>query len=166
MKILYYGGQRSGKSRLAEEEAESIKKDKTPVYIATYDNTYDDKEMQERIKYHQIRRGERFKTVCEPFRLSSVIKEGGVYLIDCLGMWLLNAMERKLSDKEILKEIEKVLKIDADIVFVLNEVGSGISPAERYSRRYIDLSGLTGQMVAKEADRVYHVVLGIKKRLK
>ena len=166
MKILYYGGQKSGKSYLAEKEIESIKKNRTPIYIATYDDRFGDEEMRERIRYHQIRRGERFKTACEPIELLSVVKEGGVYLIDCLSMWILNVMEKKYSDKKILQEIERLLEIDADIVFVLNEVGLGISPQDSFSRRYIDLSGLIGQKVAKKADIVYHVILGLKQRLK
>jgi len=39
MKVLYFGGQKSGKSRLAEMRALSLSKNRAikPYYIATYD---------------------------------------------------------------------------------------------------------------------------------
>ena len=48
MKILYFGGQKSGKSTLAEAKALSIATDK-PYYLATYDTSFGDDEMSLRI---------------------------------------------------------------------------------------------------------------------
>ncbi len=166
MKILYYGGQKSGKSELAENKAKMLAKDKKPVYLATYDDSFGDKEMSERIKYHQIRRGDRFKTVCEPLNLSDKIKEGEVYLIDCLGTWLLNALREKLSKEEILKELDLLLEKEVDMVFVLNEINSGVIPKDSFSRLYVDLMGEIGIKTAKKCDEVYHVILGIEQRIK
>jgi len=56
MKTLYFGGQKSGKSLLAERKALSLSSNEKPYYIATYDNSYDDKEMKQKIKLHKKRR--------------------------------------------------------------------------------------------------------------
>ena len=93
MKTLYHGGQKSGKSYLAEQKALSLAGSKKPYYIATYDNSYNDEEMLERIELHQSQRKEKFITVEEPIDLVSVIKEGHTYLIDCMSMWLLNTID-------------------------------------------------------------------------
>jgi len=90
MKILYFGGQKSGKSLLAEKKTLSLSTNKKPYYLATYNNTYADGEMQERIKKHQIQRGEDFICIEEPFDLTRCIKEKESYLVDCISMWLLN----------------------------------------------------------------------------
>ena len=51
MKILYFGGQKSGKSQLAEKRTKEIAKSKIPYYIATYNNNFNDKEMQKKNQY-------------------------------------------------------------------------------------------------------------------
>ncbi len=162
MKVLYIGGQKSGKSRLAEQKILEIATGK-PTYIATYDNSYADTEMQERIKRHQRRRGMLFETVEERLYLDRVIEEGGSYLIDCLSMWILNLLEAGIDHEAIL---ERVLQKEAKMVFVLNSVGSGIVPPNPLSRAYVDLSGMVGQQVAAACDEVYETVVGLERRLK
>jgi len=162
MKILYVGGQKSGKSRLAEQKILEIAP-KKPYYLATYDNRYADKEMQQRLQKHRQQRKERFVTVEEPLFLDRVVQSGESYLIDCLSMWILNLLEANMPYEKIL---ESVLQTDANIVFVLNSVGSGIIPDNALSRKYIDLSGIIGQQVAQSCDEVYEAVVGLPKRLK
>jgi len=163
MKILYYGGQKSGKSRLAEAKALSLSTDK-PYYIATYDNSYNDAEMTERITRHQNRREEQFSTIEEPLDLSKVIKEGKTCLVDCISMWILNTLEQ--SEAELLAQLEALKNIDTNIIFVLNDVGSGVIPLDRESRKYVDRSGIVGQRLASLCDEVYEVKLGLEVRLK
>ena len=162
MKILYVGGQKSGKSRLAEAKALELAKEK-PYYVATYDNRYADAEMQQRLEKHKAQRRARFVTIEEPLYLDRVIETGGVYLVDCLSMWMLNLLEADISHEAILK---RLLAKDADMVFVLNNVGSGIIPNNTLARKYIDLSGTVGQIVAAQCDEVYEAVVGLPKRLK
>lgn len=163
MKILYFGGQKSGKSTLAERKALSIAIDK-PYYLATYDHAYGDSEMQERIDKHRQTRRDSFVTIEEPRRLTDVVRPGGTYLIDCVSMWLLNVLEE--DEASLLAEIEAVCAVDANIVFVLNDVASGVIPADPLSRRYVDLSGLIGQRLAALCDEVTEVKLGLERRLK
>jgi len=162
MKILYVGGQKSGKSRLAEQKILEIATQK-PYYIATYDDSYADVEMQQRLAQHRKQRAERFVTLEEPLFLDRVIEDGRSYLVDCLSMWILNLLEADIAHEPIL---DAVFGKEADMVFVLNSVGSGIIPDNALSRRYIDLSGVIGQQVAAACDEVYEVVVGLPKRLK
>ena len=164
MKILYFGGQKSGKSRVAEAKTLEISKDKKPYYIATYDNSYGDIEMQNRVLKHQNQRSDKFNTIEEKFELSTVIKDENTYLIDCISMWLLNGIDK--DEEKLLKEIEKISKIDANIVFVLNDVNSGVIPFDKVSRKFVDLSGIIGQKLASFCDEVYEVKLGLCQRLK
>jgi adenosylcobinamide kinase/adenosylcobinamide-phosphate guanylyltransferase len=164
MFVLYFGGQKSGKSKLAEKKTLQLSKNKKPYYIATYDNSYGDKSMASRIKQHKLQRKNRFKTIEEQNNLVKVIKDKNTYLVDCVSMWLLNNLELKQS--KLLKQLKKLSKIDANIVFVLNDVNSGVIPIDKISRKYVDLSGIIGQYLAKICDEVYEVKLGIQKQLK
>lgn len=163
MKILYLGGQKSGKSTLAEAKALAISTGK-PYYLATYDHTFGDSEMGMRIDRHRDSRGENFITLEESRHLAGVIEPHETYLVDCISMWLLNSLEE--SEEALIKEIEALGEIDANIVFVLNDVGSGVIPSDPISRRYVDLSGIIGQKLARFCDEVYEVKLGLEKRLK
>ncbi len=161
MKILYIGGQKSGKSLLAEKK--TLELSKKPYYIATYDNSYHDKEMQQRIILHKKQRGDKFITIEETLFLDRVIEDNKTYLIDCMSMWILNIMNNKLKYEEIL---ENILSKNANIIFVLNEVTSGIIPMDKFSREYVDMSGRVGQRLAKECDEVYQVIVGLENRIK
>ena len=164
MKTLYYGGQKSGKSALAEAKALELSNGDKPVYIATYDASYGDAEMADRIARHRADRADRFVTVEETQDLVGQIEPGGTYLIDCMSMWLLNTLE--WDEERVLSQIEALGAVDAHIVFVLNDVGSGVIPAERLSRTYVDRSGIVGQALARVCDEVYEVKMGLSLRLK
>jgi len=164
MKILYYGGQKSGKSYLAEQKALSLANNTTPYYIATYDNSYNDSEMQKRIAKHQSQRKKAFITVEEPKDLTKVIKAKETYLVDCVSMLLLNTLEE--DEAVLLAQLDKISKIDANIVFVLNDVSTGVIPLDKESRKYVDRSGIVGQRLAQLCHEVYEVKLGLEFRLK
>jgi adenosylcobinamide kinase/adenosylcobinamide-phosphate guanylyltransferase len=164
MKTLYYGGQKSGKSLLAEQKALSLAGDEKPYYIATYDNSYGDTEMCERIETHTRQRKEAFITIEETKDLNAVIDDGQTYLIDCISMWLLNTIDDELEN--LMEELEHLSKKEAHIVFVLNDVNSGVIPVDAMSRKYVDRSGIVGQKLAQICNEVYEVKLGLVSRLK
>lgn len=163
MKTLYYGGQKSGKSRLAENKALKLSETK-PYYIATYDNSFKDDEMKERISKHKSQRQEQFITIEESYDLHRVIKTGETCLIDCISMWILNTLDR--SEEELLAQLDTISKIDANIIFVLNNVTEGVIPLDKESRKYVDRSGIVGQKLAQLCDEVYEVKLGLEIKLK
>lgn len=164
MKILYFGGQKSGKSKLAEAKALELSHTQKPTYVATYDNSYGDKEMQERIKQHIEQRKKEFKTIEESFDLVSVIENNGTYLIDCISMWLLNTLSNPIE--ELFEQLELLEQKDANIIFVLNNVNSGIIPLDKESRTFVDRSGVIGQKLASFCDEVYEVKLGLPLKVK
>ncbi len=164
MKVLYFGGQKSGKSKEAESKAIALSYTKKPIYIATYDNSYDDQEMKERIDQHQKQRLQKFKTIEESFRLAHVMENGDTYLIDCISMWILNTLDYPI--KKLFEELELLEKKDANIVFVLNNVNAGIIPIDKESRTFVDRSGVIGQKLASFCDEVYEVKLGLPLRIK
>lgn len=164
MKILYFGGQKSGKSKLAEKKTLELIKSNKPYYIATYDNSYNDKEMQERLSSHQKQRENKFISIEEPLNLPLVIENRGTYLIDCISMWILNTLEIEIE--ELFKQLEILFEKEANIIFVLNDVNSGIIPLEYQSRRFVDRTGVIGQKLAQYCDEVYEVKLGLTSQLK
>lgn len=164
MKIFYFGGQKSGKTNAGSKKALELSKDEKPYYVATYDNSYGDTSMNERINKHILERKDDFLSIEEPRDLLKVIKPNKTYLIDCISMWILNNLEEK---EEVLKEqLKELFKIDANIIFILNDVSCGVIPFDKESRRFVDFSGIIGQELAKLCDEVYEVKYGIEKKLK
>jgi len=164
MKILYFGGQKSGKSKLAELKTKELCKTNKPYYIATYDNSYDDKEMHTKIEKHIKQREDKFITIEQTKDLHKVINSQNTYLIDCMTMWLLNNLNK--SEEELVAQIEYLNSIDANIVFVLNDINSGVIPLDKMSREYVDKSGIIGQKLAFICDEVYEVKLGLPLKIK
>jgi len=164
MFVLYYGGQKSGKSKLAEKKAIKLAKKtkKKPFYIATYDDSYFDDEMKKRVNLHKKQRKDNFITIEEIKNLPKVIKENETYLIDCISMWILNNNNIKI----LFKQLKKLKKLNTNIVFVLNDVNSGVIPLDKLSRNFVDTSGIIGQKIAKMCDKVYDVKLGIAQQIK
>ena len=164
MKIFYFGGQKSGKTKAGIKKALELSTNEKPYYVATYDNSFGDDSMQNRIDKHIIERKEDFITIEEPKDLTKIVEVNKTYLIDCVSMWLFNNLENK---EETLKtQIKKICEINANIIFILNDVSCGIIPLDKESRRFVDFSGLIGQELAKLCDEVYEVKYGIERRLK
>jgi adenosylcobinamide kinase/adenosylcobinamide-phosphate guanylyltransferase len=94
----------------------------------------------------------------------TVLKEGETYLIDCLSMWILNHLEEDIE--VLITQLETLFSKQANMVFILNDVSRGIIPLDKQSRKFVDFSGIIGQVVAKNCDEVYEVCYGIERQLK
>ena len=95
MKILITGGVKSGKSRHAQKRILAMANKIKPVYLATTE--LKDSEMKRRITNHRQLRGNKFETVEEPLNLASVLRNIQCpVLIECLTMWLNNALHLSL----------------------------------------------------------------------
>ena len=164
MKALFIGGIKSGKSFLAEQY--SVKNATTkPIYLATTE--FIDSEMSERVKAHKQQRKENFITLEEPLKLNNIISQSDdLVLIECLSMWINNMLYHGFDFSDIKEEIQKVMQQEKDVVFVLNDVGSGIIPDNELARKYIDISGKISQIVAEDCDEVFHVIAGIGTKIK
>ena len=158
---LILGGARSGKSAYAE----SLISSRGPgLYIATAEAR--DGEMAERIRHHRDRRGNRWQTVEEPFDLAGTLSRndqaGRPMLVDCLTLWLSNLMGAERDPASETAGLLKALRgLAAPVVFVSNEVGTGIVPDNALARAFVDAAGRLHQAIAAAADRVTLVVAGI-----
>ena len=166
MKVLYFGGQKSGKSTLGEKHTLTLAGNRLPIYIATYDNSYNDREMIERIDIHKKRRKDLFKTIEEPLDIASVIQDNNTYLIDCMSMWLLNNLCKQNNPHIPYEQIDQIATKNANIVFILNDVNNGIIPPDSLSRKFVDSTGILGAKLASICNEVYTVTLGIKQKIK
>ncbi len=164
MKIVYIGGQKSGKTSLAIERAVKLSKKRKPFYVATYSNIYNDKEMKKRIKKHKRERKGKFITLEEGKDLIKVTKKRGVYLIDCFTIWIFNQLDRDI--KSLKKELKKLLSSKNDMIFIINQSNLGVTPIDRESRKFIDYNGILGQLLLKRADEVINVIYGVGVKIK
>ena len=163
MKALFIGGIKSGKSRHAESFALQYARIK-PHYLATTE--FFDKEMKKRIKRHKQKRKNRFQTVEEPLKLAKAVKKcDDIVLIEDISMWINNMLYHG-KKKKIFKVIKKLLKLDRDVVFVINNVGESVIGHSKLVREFCDINGVVSQLIAKECDMVYNVVAGIAQRIK
>lgn len=167
---LITGGARSGKSRYALEYAGRLGRPR--AFIATCPRL--DDEMRERIRRHQAerRRGE-WATVEAPLDLAGAIAgaaDSRVRLVDCLTLWVGNVMHEAECEGRTVEEdvfarkakavAEACAAVSGATVFVTNEVGLGIVPADPSTRLYRDCVGRVNQTIAEAADRVVLVVCG------
>ena len=164
---LVTGGCRSGKSRYAQELAESLGPRR--VMVATAEAL--DDEMRARIQRHQEDRRAGWRTVEAPTRIADHVHQPGeVVLVDCLTLWVSNLLCADRTDEEITAAAEElVARLEAapgPVVLVTNEVGLGIVPMNRLARRFRDQSGFLSQRIAAVADRVVFTVAGIPMVLK
>ena len=160
------GGQRSGKSKKAEELAMSLSDN--PVYVATAHIW--DEEFRERVKRHQERRGPQWTNIEEEKFLSRHDLTGRVAVIDCVTLWLTNFFfENQNVDetlKTVMEEFERFTKNDATYIFVTNEIGSGGVSDNAVQRQFTDLEGWMNQYIASRADEVILMVSGIAVKIK
>jgi adenosylcobinamide kinase / adenosylcobinamide-phosphate guanylyltransferase len=158
--MLVFGGQRSGKSRFAEDLV--LRSGRRPVYVATGAAT--DAEMAERIAIHRDRRVSEWTTIEEPLDLAVAVRKaspGDAVLVECLTVWLANLME---AGRDLANETERLVAalaaVDAAVVLVSGEVGTGLVPMDALARRYVDELGILNQRIAAVVDRVVLVVAG------
>ena len=166
--ILITGGQRSGKSRYAEELALSLADN--PVYVATA-HVWDE-EFRERVRRHQERRGPQWTNIEEEKYLSRHDLTGRVAVIDCVTLWLTNFFfENQNHDTQqvldmVKAEFDRFTAQDATFIFVTNEIGSGGVSVDAVQRRFTDLQGWMNQHIAAHAEEVTLMVSGIPVKIK
>ncbi|MBV8663620.1 MAG: bifunctional adenosylcobinamide kinase/adenosylcobinamide-phosphate guanylyltransferase [Hyphomicrobiales bacterium] len=165
--VLVLGGARSGKSRYAQALAEGCAAER--LYLATAGAG--DAEMSARIARHQAERGEGWRTREEPLELavalSAEAREGRVVLVDCITIWLSNALLAGIDPAERIAELAAtVAQLNGPAVLVSNEVGAGIVPATSLGREFRDWQGRANQELARVCGAVVLVAAGLPTLLK
>lgn len=164
---LITGGQRSGKSRYAQQLAETFS-DK-PVYLATA--RVWDEEFKLRIARHQNDRGEHWQNIEEEKILSAHVLTHKTVLLDCITLWLTNYFfdnhfNVDLALLQAKAEWERFVQQDFTLIVVTNEIGMGVIPDNEASRKFADLQGWMNQFIATRADQVILMVSGIPVKIK
>jgi adenosylcobinamide kinase/adenosylcobinamide-phosphate guanylyltransferase len=165
--ILITGGQRSGKSEMAE--ALALKLSTNPVYVATA-HVWDD-EFAERVRRHQARRGPCWTNIEEEMHLSRHDLTGRVAVIDCVTLWLTNFFFTLDSDADkaeaaVKAEFDAFTAREATYIFVTNEIGMGGTSDNALQRHFTDVQGRVNQYIAARADEVFLMVSGIPLKVK
>ena len=161
---LILGGARSGKSACAERLA--AESGRPVLFVATA--SAGDDEMAARIARHQAERPARWRTVEAPHAVAEAIvanaNAGDAILLDCLTLWVANALEAGWSDDRVERSADGAAWLAAarpsPTVVVSNEVGLGLVPVEPLGRRFRDVLGRVNASFAGAADRACLVVAG------
>ncbi|MEV5973630.1 bifunctional adenosylcobinamide kinase/adenosylcobinamide-phosphate guanylyltransferase [Streptomyces sp. NPDC051921] len=170
-RTLVTGGARSGKSVEAERRLETVPE---VLYVATGGTREGDPEWARRVTLHRDRRPGSWRTE-ETCDLVPLLREDGpALLIDCLSLWLTDAMDRvgawddetwAKGGQEALAErvaelVAAVRETARTVVAVTNEVGSGVVPATAAGRRFRDELGRLNAAFGDECEQVLLVVAG------
>lgn len=173
---LVLGGQKSGKSRRAEQRAAdwlAAAPSHDAVLLAT--GEAHDEEMRARIARHRCDRARRvpgLRTVEEPLHLAETLAAHSashrLVLVDCLTLWL----TRRLMPvpgaspvpgdwREAAQALVAALRgAPGPVLLVSNEIGLGVIAPAPEVRAFVDALGRLNQQVAAACDRVTLMVAG------
>ncbi len=138
--IFITGGTKSGKSELAEHLAKGIK---NISYIALSENNLDDKEWQEKIKLHRKRRPKDWKVIETTDLLSTLSKEGGPLLIDSIGGFVMESIEKEDTEWSTKMHllISLLMKRKSTTIIVGEQVGWSLVSEYKIGNTYIERIG-------------------------
>jgi adenosyl cobinamide kinase/adenosyl cobinamide phosphate guanylyltransferase len=167
--ILVTGGARSGKSAFAEQKMGELAPGGPWRYIATAEAL--DDEMRDRIAHHRARRGPEWRTVEASRALAPALRTSEyAVLVDCVTLWISNLMLDGAKDEAILAAADEAIAAaraaTVPVLFVTNEVGSGMVPDHPLSRRFRDVAGWVNQRFARGCDEVFLIVAGLPLKLR
>ena len=183
---LIVGGQKSGKSRRAQDLAQAWlegARGRRAVLIATAVAT--DDEMRQRIARHRVDRAQQLPgmvTLEEPFALPECLVRHNdadtLVVVDCLTLWLTNLqwpghsalLPAESPGPDPVRAMAALLAAIEDargpVVLVSNEIGLGVIPIGRDVRAFVDALGLLNQRVGRVCARVTLMAAGLPLYLK
>lgn len=187
---LILGGQKSGKSRRAEQLARAWLA-RSPGHGALLVATAQahDEEMGARIQRHQRERAERVPGLAlleEPRDLAAALARHGtpdtLIVVDCLTLWLTHwlmpaapALPQEYESNrptalawqaQAAHFFEALAQCPGPVVLVGNEIGLGVIPLGREVRAFVDALGLLNQQAAAACRRVTLMAAGLPLTLK
>lgn len=186
MRELILGGQKSGKSRWAEDRARAWlaqSAEHRAVLIAT--GLAHDEEMRQRIARHQADRLARLpqlQCVEEALQLGEALRSASnaqtLVVMDCMTMWLTNLLMPQYADTfkknmqfETVEPAQSAIDLIVDlrnslaqargpVVIVSNEIGLGVIPLGAQVRHFVDELGKLNQALATQCERVTFMAAG------
>ncbi len=178
---LVLGGQKSGKSRRAEQLAAAwLAQDVRHGALLLATAQAHDAEMRARIERHRADRAARIPAlgcVEEPLALAQAVARHSaphtLLVVDCLTLWLTNRMmplgppaasaEIGAAQDELLAALQAAA---GPVVLVSNEIGLGVIPLGPEVRGFVDAMGMLNQRVAAVCERVCFMAAGLPMLLK
>jgi adenosylcobinamide kinase/adenosylcobinamide-phosphate guanylyltransferase len=180
---LILGGQKSGKSRRAEQLAlQWLQQDATHRVVLLATALVGDAEMAQRIARHQQDRQDcpelaaRLLTHEVPHHLAQAIAQQSqpqvMVVVDCLTLWLTNWLmpadlippgHYPAAQAELLSAL---VQASGPVVLVSNEIGLGVVPIGEQVRQFVDALGVLNQQVAAVCKRVTFMAAGLPMALK
>jgi adenosylcobinamide kinase/adenosylcobinamide-phosphate guanylyltransferase len=179
---LILGGQKSGKSRRAEQLAAAwLAQDARHGVVLVATAQAHDGEMRARIERHRADRAARLpalRTIEEPLALGEALAAHAaphtLLIVDCLTLWLTNWLmpgdgrvpseaDHAAAEGRMLAALQAA---SGPVVLVSNEIGLGVIPLGGEVRAFVDALGLLNQRVAAACERVTLVAAGLPLTLK
>ncbi|MCX6090753.1 MAG: bifunctional adenosylcobinamide kinase/adenosylcobinamide-phosphate guanylyltransferase [Candidatus Atribacteria bacterium] len=170
--VFLLGGARSGKSRLAQKMG--MDSGLPFIYLAT--GVVTDREMEERVRHHQLHRPASWKTLEVPYGFQDIQESfsGKGVLLDCVTFLTSNIFLRENDEEKAFTLVRQEFdwlfqKRERERFFwimVSNEIGMGVVPEYPLGRTFRDLQGRVNQWLASQVDEVYFVIAGLSLPLK
>lgn len=178
---LILGGQKSGKSRRAEDLARAwLAQPGSRACLLATAQPWDD-EMRERIAHHQRDRAERVPGMAT-LEVGAGLVEALVHqsrpdtllVVDCLTLWLTAGLMPMTGEPWTADEFEAqqanlldaLGRLAGPVVLVSNEIGLGVIPMGRDVRAFVDALGRLNQRVAGACERATLMAAGLPMVLK
>ena len=146
--VLITGGTKSGKSEFAEYLAKKIQ---NITYIALSEIRINDKDWQKKVSIHRKRRPRNWETI-ETSDLISVLRvEQGPLLIDSIGGFVMESIEKDDNDwRNNIECLMNLLKGRSSSTFIVGEqVGLGLVSEYKVGNTYIERIGELQKQITK-----------------
>lgn len=171
MMTLVIGGSGSGKSEFAENYCMKLAKDQQKYYIATM-QVYDEEGHKKVLRHQMLRAGKGFLTIEQPVDLEQASEKMNAgeraVLLECMSNLVANEMfagtEPETEDDVVEKVVTAVKEIKEELshlVIVSNNVFEDGKSYDPVTMAYIRAIGRINEQLARMADEVIEVVVGI-----
>ena len=146
--IFITGGTKSGKSEFAEHLAKKVK---NLAYVALSEKNIDDKDWLDKIKLHRKRRPKDWKLIETSDLLTILRKEGGPLLIDSIGGFVMESIEKKYKDwlKRMNSLIVLLNKRKSITIIVGEQVGWSLVSEYKIGNTFIERIGELQKKITK-----------------
>ncbi len=146
--VFITGGTKSGKSEFAEHLAREVK---NLSYVALSKNNSDDKDWQEKIDIHRKRRPKDWILIETIDLLNILRKEEGPLLIDSIGGFVMESIEREHKEWVTkMQSLIRLLKKRRNITIIVGEqVGWSLVSEYKIGNKYIERIGEVQKRITK-----------------
>ena len=176
MLTLIIGGSGSGKSEYAENYITSVSENKRKYYLATM-QVYDEEGCKKIERHRNLRQGKGFLTIEQPVDVEKAVQQmeqgENAVLLECMSNLVANEMFCGEIPKQKDEVVEKIIrgiyvlqKEVTELVIVSNNVFEDGIRYDDTTMEYLAAMGRINELLAKRADDVIEVVVGIPLELK